>query len=302
MPDRRRDAPPPQADRSRETAAAAREISYSHSARTKAGKLVIRGIENITGRPRLIRMAEGYDREVEQGRDFWEVMAERYRLRLSVTPEALARIPREGPVVVVANHPFGILDGLSMGRILSMARGRFKIMAHRVFHRAPDLRDVILPISFDEDRAGLEENLRTRRDALACLAEGGCIGVFPGGTVSTSARPFGRAMDPAWRTFTAKMIQRSGAQVVPVFFDGQNSRLFQLASHVSPTLRVALLIQEFDRHVGGEVSVQIGEPLPKEQIDRFRGDAKGLMDHLRIATYRLSPKPLADYAYGHDFG
>jgi putative hemolysin len=278
--------------------AAAREISYSFSAKTKAGRAVIRSIENITGRPRLIRMALGYDEEVERGRDFWEVMQERYRLRLAVAAEELADIPREGPLVVVANHPFGILDGLAMGRILSMTRGAFKIMAHKVFHKAKDLKDVILPITFDESKTGLEENLRTRKEALDFLAAGGCIGIFPGGTVSTSSKLFNRAMDPAWKTFTAKMIQRSRATVVPVFFEGQNSRLFQIASHINQTLRVALLINEFDRGVGGEVRVSIGKPLPQAEIDRFRGDAKGLMDHLRIATYRLSKSPIDDYGYG----
>jgi putative hemolysin len=276
----------------------AKEISYSFSARTRAGRAVIRSIENITGRPRLIRMALGYDEEVERGRDFWEVMQERYRLRLSVTEADLANIPPEGPVVVVANHPFGILDGLTMGRILSKTRGDFKIMAHKVFHKAKDLQGVILPINFDETKAGMEENLRTRKDALDYLASGGCVGIFPGGTVSTSSKLFNRAMDPAWKTFTAKMIQRSRATVVPVFFDGQNSRLFQIASHLNSTLRVALLINEFDRGVGGEVRVTIGRPLPQAELDRFKGDAKGLMDHLRIATYKLSREPIEDLSYG----
>jgi putative hemolysin len=281
--------------------AAAREISYAFGAQTRAGRALIRSIENITGRPRLLRMALGYDREVARGRDFWEVMAERYRLRLSVTDADLARIPREGPVVVVANHPFGILDGLVMGRILSQARGDFRIIANHVFHKAQDLRHVILPIDFTETRAALAANLRTRQTALDYLARGGCIGVFPGGTVSTSARPFGHAMDPAWKTFTAKMIQRARPAVVPVFFDGQNSRLFQLASRVNPTLRLALLINEFDRHVGGEVRVTIGEPLPPAEIDAHRGDARALMDHLRRATYRLAHPPLEDLGYGRSF-
>lgn len=282
--------------------AAAREISYAFGAKSRAGRVFIRSVENITGRPRLIRMAMGYDEEVERGRDFWEVMAERYRLKLTVTDSDLARIPREGPLVVVANHPFGILDGLAMGRILSMTRGRFKILANNVFTKARDLQEVILPISFDESRAAIEENLRTRSEALSWLGKGGCIGIFPGGTVSTSAKPFGRAMDPAWKTFTAKMISRTGATVVPVFFDGQNSRLFQIASHVNMTLRLALLINEFGRGVGNPLRVQIGEPLPREEIDRFRGDPKGLMDHLRAATYRLANPPLDDLSYGHDFG
>jgi putative hemolysin len=282
--------------------AAAREISYAFGARTRAGRAVIRSIENVTGRPRLIRMAKGYDAEVERGRDFWEVMAERYRLTMTVGEADLARIPREGPLVVVANHPFGILDGLAMGRILSLTRGRFKILANTVFTKARDLRDVILPVSFEESRAGAEENLRTRREALDWLGRGGCVGIFPGGTVSTAARPFGRAMDPAWKTFTAKMIARTGAAVVPVFFDGQNSRLFQLASHASMTLRLSLLISEFGRGIEGPVRVRIGEPLPRDEIDRFRGDARGLMDHLRAATYRLASPPLPDLGYGHDFG
>lgn len=281
---------------------AAREISYAFSARTRLGRAVIRSIENVTGRPRLIRMAIGYDVEVERGRDFWEVMAERYRLTLTVTADDVERIPREGPLVVVANHPFGIADGLALGRILSMARGEFRILAHKVFHKARDLERIILPINFDGTREAQAENLVTRREALTHLASGGCIGVFPGGTVSTSPRPFGRAMDPAWRTFTAKMIQKSGASVVPMFFDGQNSRLFQLAGHINPTLRLSLLINEFDRGVGQPIRVTIGAPIPPDQIARFRGDAKGLMDHLRLSTYALSPAPIADLGYGVDFG
>lgn len=280
----------------------AREISYAYTARSRAGRAFIRGVENATGRLRLIRMAVGYETEVARGRDFWEVMQERYRVRLAIPAGQLERIPAAGPAVVVANHPFGILDGLALGRMLSMRRRDFKILAHKVFHKARDIADVILPISFDETREAQALNLRTRRDCIAHLEAGGCVGVFPSGGVATSSKLWNRAMDPAWKTFTAKMIQRATPAVVPVFFDGQNSRLFQIASHVNPTLRAALLINEFDRNVGGEVRVAIGEPLPAEELARFRGDARGLMDHLRLATYRLSREPIADLGYGFDFG
>ncbi len=281
--------------------AAAREISYAYSARTRAGRAFIRSVENLTGRPKLIRMASGYDLEIAQGRDFWEVMQERYRLRLALAAQDLANIPREGPVVVVANHPFGILDGLAMGRILSMVRGDFRILAHQVFHKARDLREVILPVNFDPTPEATAVNLRTRRAALEYLAAGGCIGIFPGGTVSTSSGLWNRAMDPAWKTFTAKMIQRAKPVVIPMFFDGQNSRLFQIASHLSLTLRMALLINEFDRRRGHDLRVTIGAPLPQSGLAAHRGDAKGLMDHLRRATYALADPPLADLSYGHDF-
>lgn len=281
---------------------AAREISYAHGARTRAGRALIRSIENVTGRPRLIKMALGYDEEVERGRDFWEVMQERYRLEIDATAADLAQIPRKGPLVVVANHPFGILDGLAMGRLLSMSRPHFKIMAHKIFHRARDLENVILPVSFDETREAMRENLATRRTAHEYLSQGGCIGIFPGGTVSTSSKLWNRAMDPAWKTFTAKMIQRAKPQVVPVFFEGQNSRFFQIVSHLNQTLRYALLINEFGDRVGRAVKVRIGAPLPQSELELFRGDPRGLMDHLREATYRLAPEPIDDLSYGHDLG
>jgi len=276
-----------------------KEISYSHSARSRAGRALIRGIENLTGRPRLLKMALGYETEVEAGRDFWQVMQERYRLRLEAVGDGLANIPREGPLVAVANHPYGILDGLAMGRILSETRsGDFKIIAHNVFRKAPDLQDVILPIDFSETKAAQRLNIETRKRALDYLAGGGAIGIFPGGTVSTAAKPFSRAMDPPWKTFTAKMIARSDAAVVPVYFEGSNSRLFQLASHLNFTLRTALMINEFDSRVGGAIRVHIGTPLPHEAIDARRRDPRALMDYLRERTYRLSPNRIKDLSYG----
>ncbi|MFO7856016.1 MAG: lysophospholipid acyltransferase family protein [Paracoccaceae bacterium] len=283
--------------------AAAREISYAYSVRTRAAQVLVRGLENMTGRPGLIRAARDYEKEVAAGADFWEVMARRYRLALDLPGPGLANLPAQGPLVVIANHPFGILDGLMLGRILSAARGRngFRIMAHQVFRKAEEIEGIILPISFDADREAQRINVATRREAHRFLGAGGAIGVFPGGTVSTAREPFGPAMDPAWRTFTAKLIARSGAAVVPVFFEGTNSRTFQLASHLHYALRMGLLISEFRRRVGGTVRAVIGAPLARAEIEARRGDARALMDHLRLETYRLSPRPLDDLGYGYEF-
>jgi putative hemolysin len=286
----------------RETGASPKEISYSFSARSRAGRALIRSIENITGRPRLLRLARGYEREVEAGRDFWQVMRERYRLTLELPGRGLANIPREGPLVVVANHPYGILDGLAMGCLLSTARGDFKIIANNVFKKARDLDEVILPIDFSETKEAQRLNIATRKQALSYLAGGGAIGVFPGGTVSTAAQPFARAMDPPWKPFTARMIAKSQATVVPIHFDGANSRLFQIASHFNYTLRMALLINEFDSRVGEPIRIHIGEPLPREEIAARSGDARALMEYLRQRTYRLGPKPPKDLPYGLSLG
>jgi len=280
----------------------AREISYAHSARSRTGRAMIRVMENATGRLRLIRKARGYAQEVAGGRDFWQVICERYKIRLEVVGGSLDDIPAEGPLVMVANHPYGILDGLMLGRILSERRaGDFRVLAHKVFRKSPDLERVILPIDFDETREAVRRNMETRKAALRYLGEGGAIGIFPGGTVSTSLKPFARPMDPAWRTFTAKMIARSDAQVVPIYFEGHNSRLFQLASHLHYTLRMGLLIREFRARVGSTVRVVIGRPIPVDRLDPLRPDPKAMMDFLRKATYELSPSPLAADAIGFEY-
>ena len=199
----------PQAKQRTSDGAAPREISYSWSAKSKMGRAVIRSLENLTGRPRLLKMALGYEDEVEAGRDFWEVMQERYGITMRFRGGGLENIPREGPLVLVANHPYGILDGMAMGRILSETRGDFRIIAHVVFRKAKDLNRIILPIDFANTKEAQAQNINTRKEALRYLADGGAIGIFPSGAVSTSAKPFSKAMDPVWKTFTAKMIAKS---------------------------------------------------------------------------------------------
>jgi len=279
----------------------ARDISYASSARSRSGRALIRVLENATGRLRLIRRADGYDREIAAGENFWNVMVERYGLSLEVVGGSLDNVPATGPLVVIANHPYGILDGLMLGHILARTRGDFRILANSVFRRAEELNRVVLPVSFDETKEAVRQNIETRQAALRYLAQGGAIGVFPGGTVATAARPFGRPMDPGWRGFTARMVTKSGAAVLPIFFEGHNSRLFQLASHLHYTLRMALLIKEFRARVDEPVRVVIGRPLPPEGIAAHARDTRALMDYLRAQTYALSPRPLNHADLGFEF-
>ena len=279
----------------------AREISYAHSANSRSGRTVVRLLENTTGRLRLIKRAKGYEAEVAQGRDFWDVMLDRYGLSLDVVGGALSNIPRDGPVILIANHPYGILDGLMMGHIMSQSRGDFRILANSVFRKAEDLNRFVLPISFDETREAVHCNIATRKTALEYLGADGAIGIFPGGTVSTAERPFGHPMDPGWRGFTARMIAKSNATVVPIYFDGHTSRLFQIASHLHSTLRLGLLIKEFKKRVDTPVRVVIGEPIGCDVLDPLAKDSKQMMDFLRKATYELNPSPIKSFDLGHEF-
>ena len=133
----------------------------------------------------------------------------------------------------------------------------------------------------------LEEAL-ARIEAQAWLREGHAIGIFPGGGVSTSEKPLrGPAVDLPWAPFTAKLLRASRATVVPVFFVGQNSRLFQLASHLSLTLRLSLVFRETARRIGSRLKVRVGEPIPFEEIAHIE-DRTELVRELRKRTFALA--------------
>ncbi|WP_323041100.1 lysophospholipid acyltransferase family protein [Gemmobacter sp.] len=285
-------APPPQT---------ARAISYAPSARSPAGRMLIRTVENLTGRMALVRRARGFDGGAAHGPEFWREMMRRYGLHLELLGGSFDDVPTTGPLVMIANHPYGILDGLVMGHILSALRGDFRLMAHEVFRNAPDLRQAVLPVDFSDTAAGRRANIAMRGQAVDWLAQGGALGIFPGGTVSTAARPFEQPMDPVWRSFTARLIARTGAAVVPVWFEGANSRLFQLASHLHMNLRLALLLREFRARVDRPVRLVVGTPIPAARLAAFRGDSKAMMDFLRRSTYELAPWGLDAGRYGHEF-
>ena len=122
---------------------------------------------------------------------------------------------------------------------------------------------------------------------MQTLANGGSIGIFPAGGVAVSEKPHkGPAVDTAWHSFAAKMIRKSGATVIPVYFGGQNSRLFQIASHFSTTLRLGLFFFETARRIGSEVEFVVGEPISAEEIRTIARD--DLIKTLRMRTYNLA--------------
>lgn len=291
------DAPPQRTARS----PLARQISYAHAGQSHPARAFIRSVETLTGRPALLRRLDGIEADLANGRDLWRALMQRFGLRIEVLRGSLEAIPAEGPLVLVANHPFGILDGLVMAHLLSALRGDFRILAHQVFARAEAVNRVILPVDFSGTPEAQSANLRMRAEAIRHLRGGGAVGIFPGGTVSTAARPFESAMDPVWRAFTARMIERSGATVVPIWFEGQNSRLFQLSSHLSQTLRVSLLMREFATRLDRPVALAVGAPITAETLRQQGSDGKQMMDFLRRKTYDLSPKPLDPTRLGHEF-
>jgi putative hemolysin len=273
-------------------------FSYASADDPALRRIAIKTIERLTGQPRLKRLYLENQRRPRQGESFWDAAVRQLELQIDYDPERLRAIPGTGPVVVVANHPFGVLDGLVIGHLISKVRPDLKILTHSLLCRAIELQPYLLPIDFAETPAARATNLRSRAEALSWLCGGGALIVFPGGAVSTSKGPFApRAVDPEWKLFTAKAITHARAAVVPVFFAGQNSRLFQVASHVSLTLRLSLLFNEVRNKIGSAVEVRIGAPVPYAALSHL-ADRKALVGYLRRATYELAalgtsaPRPI----------
>jgi putative hemolysin len=256
---------------------------------------LIRLVERATGQPHLKRLYVDNQRNPRPNESFWAAAVRALKLDVRYDAAALARIPNAGPVVVVANHPYGVLDGIVISWLIEKVRSDFVVLTNAVLMRAQEVQDFILPIDFSGTEEALQTNLRSRAAAREQLERGGCVVVFPAGGVSTAPDRLGRhpAVDARWQPFVAQLIQRSKATVAPIWFGGQNSRLFQIASHVSVTLRISLIFHEVKARIGAELPVAVGAPIPFDKLAGIK-DRQALSDYLREITYALAikaPKP-----------
>jgi len=268
------------------------EFSYAAPTDAPLKRLVIRLIERMTGQPRLKRLYRQYREERKTG-NFWEEALLRLRLSLVLEGAALAQWPSKGPLVIVCNHPFGVIDGVAICALTARLRPDFRILTNAVLNRAEEIRGHFLPVDFSETPEALRTNLQSRALARAHLASGGCLIVFPAGGVSTTPSLWHRkAIDAEWKSFTARLILGARASVAPLYFAGQNSRLFQVASHLHQTLRLSLLFKEVHDRMGSKIRMRPGHPITYEEIAHLSPAA--LMAELRARTYGLAGDGVPD--------
>src|SRR5258706_10615957 len=262
-------------------------FSYADPADPRLKRLFIHLIERLTGQPYLKWLYEENKAHPVEGESFWSAAIRKLELNLVFDRNELAKWPKAGPLVIVANHPFGVLDGLVICEIVSRVREDFRVLTNAVLLRADEVKEFLLPVDFAETEEALKTNLRTRAEAKSFIMKGGCLVVFPAGGVSTTPTIWHkRAIDTEWKNFAARLISQSKATVAPVYFAGQNSRLFQLASHVSMTLRLSLLFKEVHDRIGTDIHVSIGELIPSERLAGIN-DRQSVMDVLKRITYSL---------------
>jgi putative hemolysin len=264
-------------------------LSYAEPTDPPLKRGLIRLVERATGQPALKRLYVENRQRPRPDESFWAAAVRSLDLDVHYDPVALAAIPETGPVVVVANHPYGVLDGIVIAWLIGKRRPDFAVLAHSALHRAAETREHILPVDFSETEASMRTNLASRAAARERLERGGAVVVFPAGAVSTAPDRLGvrPAVDWRWQPFVSQLIQRSRATVAPVWFGGQNSRLFQIASHLSLTLRVSLIFHEVKARIGTTLPVVIGAPIPFGEIEAIR-DRQALADELRARVYGLA--------------
>lgn len=244
------------------------------------------------------------------GEDFITALFQHMELGIEVDGDDIAQIPATGGVVLVANHPYGAIDGLALIHTVQRARPEVKVMANFMLQQLEPLKDRFIGVNpFEQITA--RSSFQGMRQALEHVAQGGALGIFPAGEVSSWHNEQNGVIDPRWKNPVIKLIKNAGVPVVPVWFDGANSLVFQMLGMIHPNLRTVVLPSEMLRMRGKRVRMRIGKPIAAKDIAAL-GSVEQLGRYLRAKTYALGsgvqvkreqftpfrfprrPKPVAD--------
>jgi len=266
-----------------------RKLSYAHTFENPFQANTIRAMEWLTGKITLLRKIRRFEREgVPRGQAFWAQALRHMGIDLDIAADDIARIPASGPLIVVSNHPHGLVDGMVLAELIGRVRTDYKILTRNLLTGIEEIAEFMIPVPFQHEEDALQKNLEMRRSAMEHLSRGGTIALFPSGSVATSETMFGPVIEGEWNPFTAKLIQRSGARVLPIFFPGQNSRAYQIANKISPTLRQGLLLHEVVHAMNRQQDPIIGAPIERDVIERWADNPRGFMAWLREQTLALA--------------
>jgi putative hemolysin len=216
-----------------------------------------------------------------------EALLAEMKVKLDVQRADLERIPLKGPLVAVANHPFGVLDGAALAVLLLRVRPDVKILTNALLEGIPGLHEHCIFVDPFHTPSSADKNVKPLKQAMEWLRQGGVLAVFPAGEVSQWNLREAQVTDPAWNTVAARLVRKTGASALPVYFCGRNSVTFQLLGMINPRLRTLFLLQEFLQQRDKDVQVRIGSVIPSELIANLDNDEEAT-EYLRLRTYLLS--------------
>ncbi len=253
----------------------------------------IKIIELLTGKLKLKKMYDEYVLEDNPPENFWIDAVKKLNFKLQTNYQDGSFIPTKGRLIIVANHAFGVADGVSLCSVVSNIRQDYKIITHKVLRQANAVKDKIIPIDFSPNKEAILANIASRKEAEKVLKEDGVIILFPSGQIATKENlKFNtKAHDGEWKQFVSKLIIKTKSPALPSYFEGENSQLYHFANKMGLTFRYSLLMHELIRKIGDTIYLHFGEVIPFSDFENI-GNLIEITQFLRKKTYSLDPMPV----------
>ncbi len=266
-------------------------FTFASAEVNKFGQLFIMVTELLTGKLKLKKLYDQYLSENRPPKYFWDDAVSKLNFTLKTNFQEGSYIPKKGKLIVIANHAFGVADGVSICSIISKVRQDYKMVTHKVLRQADAVKDKILPIDFNATKEALLTNISTRKEAEKVLVNDGVLVLFPSGRISTkkNLKKNTKADDGEWKLWVSKLILKTKSPVLPIFFDGQNSQWYHIANKLGLTFRYSLCMYELKRKIGDNIYMYFGPLIPYNQLAKI-GDIKEITTYLRSVTYSLDPQ------------
>ena len=206
---------------------------------------------------------EKYD-ELKETHNFWAKVLEYFSITYSVN--YIEDIPNKGSVIIVSNHPFGLLDGLIISSIVSNIRTDYKILINEEITQIDLIKKYLLPIKFSEITEDIKGNIKSKKNAIKFVNDGGLLILFPSGEVATSKFIFDQPKERDWKPLVGSIVKKTECKIIPVNFRGKNSFLFQTVGFLSDKLRRVLFVRELLNKSNNNFSLTIGKNINSKKF------------------------------------
>ena len=267
-------------------------FTFATSEVNKFGQNFIKIAELCTGKLKLKKLYDQYLSENNPPENFWHDAVNKLQLKVNTIHHSKNLIPYKGRLIVVANHAFGVADGVTMCSLVSNVRQDYKIITHKVLRQAEAVKEKIIPIDFTQNKEAVLSNIKARKDAEELLKNDGVIVIFPSGQIATKENLKNpKADDGEWKQFVSRLVKKTESPVLPMYFEGQNSQLYHIANKIGQTFRYSLMMYELKRKIGDTINIHIGEIIPFSKLAEI-GDLIEITKFLREKTYSMDPNYL----------
>ena len=223
-------------------------------------------------------------KELKQSNNFWKKTLD--ILKINYIAENVDNIPKAGSSIIVANHPFGLLDGLIICSIICDVRKDYKILINDEVSQIDQIREYLLPIKFSKLTEDIKKNIISKKKAIEHVNSNGILITFPSGEVATSSLIFNEANERRWKPLIGSIINKTNAAIIPVRFFGKNSLFFQTIGFVNNNLRRILFIRELLNKKNQTFKLSIGKKILSLQNERLNN--RQIVDKLRSIVVNIN--------------